>query len=305
MTAFEPCSPPSPPPSSIAGRGLSRALRLVPRAQSAAAERVLRALQRAGAGAFGGLLAESGLLEQLGDRFTLLAPSDEALAELEDELEGGGLEGAVARHRMLAFHAIVGEALPARALGQREFLPTCHGQRLGCEVDDAGEVEVEGASLLRPDLEVGGALVHVIDRVLLPAELDLLELLWLSDSHARLLAAFEVLGLEERLRGGSTFTLLVPRGLDSLPTWRWTALLRPSGHDQLRALIHRHVIPGRVYLSGAATQRTRNLAGHALPIEREGDLRVAGRRVLAADIEARNGLVHVIEGMVGARGLVE
>ena len=106
--------------------------------------------------------------------------------------------------------------------------------------------------------------------------------------------------MEVRLRGGMPFTLLAPRGLTTMPTWRWHELLQPSGHASLRALLHRHLIPGRVYLGGSSRElRARNLEGRALQVERESGLtRVGGRKVVAADIEARNGLIHVIEGLL-------
>ncbi|MFV8750110.1 fasciclin domain-containing protein [Nannocystaceae bacterium ST9] len=299
MPAFEPCSPPSPPPISIVRRDRPRKpARAISNPSFPVTDVVVRALRRAGAGEFGSLIASTGQLEQIGSRFTVLAPSDAALAELPDELVGD----PAALHRLLAFHLITGEALASRELSERDYVPSSHGQRLGCEIDEQGAVLVDGAALVHADLPAAGGVLHVIDRVLQPAELDLLELLWLSDSHPRLITACEVLGLEDRLRGSIPFTLLAPRGLTTMPTWRWHALLQPSGHASLRALIHRHLIPGRVYLDGSGRElRARNLEGRALTIERSnGQTSVAGRRVRAGDIEARNGLVHVIEGMLGA-----
>jgi len=297
MPAFEPCSPPSPPPISIVRRDRPRRpSRTEPSPRFPVTDVVVRTLRRAGAGEFASALAATGQLEQIGSRFTVLAPSDEALAELPDEV----LDDPSALHRLLAFHLIAGQTLASRELSERIDVPSSHGQRLACETDEQGRVQVEGASLVRPDLGAAGGVLHVIDHVLLPAELDLLELLWLSDSHARLITACEVLGLEDRLRGGMPFTLLAPRGLTTMPTWRWHELLQPSGHASLRALLHRHLIPGRVYLGGSSRElRARNLEGRALQVERESGLtRVGGRKVVAADIEARNGLIHVIEGLL-------
>ncbi len=287
MPAFQPCSPPSPPPMSISWSPSNSN-------PSSPANPVTRTLRRAGAGQFAALLASTGQLEQLGRHFTLLAPSDEALAELPDE----ATRDPALLHRLLDFHQIPDQLLLAGQLGECDYVPSNQGQRLGCTIEARGQVRVDGAALVRTDLPAAGGVAHVIDRVLVPAELDLIELLWLSDSHERLVTACEVLGLEDRLRGSLAFTLLAPRGLTTMPTWRWNALLQPSERPALRALVHRHLIPSRVYLDGSGSAvRARNLEGRMLAIEHErGTTTIDGHLVRTADIEARNGLIHVIEG---------
>ena len=258
-----------------------------------------RQLSAVGAGRFARLLRRSGLLDRYtgAGPVTVLAPDDKAIAELPREL----FDSPKQLQRLLAFHIVPGEAVDSSELRRRAELPSAVGQRLRCRLVPAGELpdtlRIDDAQLLRTDLRVGESVAHVLDRVLVPAELDVVELLHLSDSFERLLVALEVLELEELLRGPLNFTLVAPRGLDALPTWRWHELLRPAFRRELRALVRRHVIPGRVYI-GQLGQRLRNLDGEALTVKGGDSLEIGGRPVLVRNIEARNGLVHVVDGVL-------
>ena len=269
--------------------------RLHPR--SARARPLSEGLAALGLTRFAHMLARSGHdidLEHAAP-FTILAPSDAAVAELPP----AALEQPAVLHRLLDFHRVPGERVDAAQLADEPWLRTATGQRVWVEREDDDSLHVDGARFTRVDLRVGPGIVHVVDRVLVPAELDLVELLHLSDSFPRLLDAIEVLGLEGLLRGALPYTLLAPRGLERLPAWDWHRLLRPSGRAELWRIVRRHLVPGRVYLDPAASLR--NLDGQAL--ELGGDRArpsVAGRVVIVRDIEARNGLVHVIDGLLGS-----
>jgi uncharacterized surface protein with fasciclin (FAS1) repeats len=249
----------------------------------------------AGLGGFVAVLASTGQLDPLcgAAPFTILAPSDEALAELPPAL----LAQPQLLARLLAFHIVPGERVDREGLAQEPSLTTATGQRVYAELEDE-DLFVDGARLVRADIRVGAGIVHQVDQVLVPAELDLAELLHLSDGFPRLLAAIEVLELEHLLRGEVAHTLLAPRGLERLPTWEWHRLLRGEGRAELEVLVRRHLVAGHVYLDSGA--RLVNLEGERLEL---GGSRarpnIAGRAVAVRDIEARNGLVHVIDGLLG------
>ena len=288
--SLEPSTPPSPPPATFSyalGRRW-RGYRATPSLSTSGT--LWRTLDSAGAGAFGRALAQ---LDEHGDfargSFTMFAPSDAALADLPPQL----FRDPARLRRVLGFHMVEGVSLSAS-----EFSHHMHssiGQRLEVVRHSDGAVEVDEARILWADLPTESGIIHVIDRVLIPAELDILELLHISDNFHRLVTACEVLGLEPLLRGSEPHTLFAPRGLMQLPTWHWHALLAPSGRTRLRELIEPHVVPGRHYLDASA--RVPNLAGRELEITRlrEG-YRVGDSRVLLPNLDTRNGLVHVIEG---------
>lgn len=288
--SLEPSTPPSLPPATFSYALGHRWRGHRPTPSLSTSGTLWRTLDEAGAGAFGRALAqidERGGFER--GSFTLFAPSDAALVELPPQL----FRDPARLRRVLGFHLIEGVSLSSSEFSRH--VPSSIGQRLKVVRHGDGAVEIDEARILRPDLPTESGIIHVIDRVLLPAELDILELLHISDSFHRLVTACEVLGLEPLLRGADPHTLFAPRGLTRLPTWQWHSLLAPSGRAQLRELIEPHIVPGRHYLDASASMT--NLAGRELELRRvrEG-YRVGDSRVLLPNLDTRNGLVHVIEG---------
>lgn len=258
-------------------------------------DRIPRTLGMVGARSFAQALERTGQGDELhgAQPFTILAPSDEALAELPAAL----LDQPIQLHRLLAFHIIPGQAIDQAELAREPGLATAAGQRVHVEREEDGSIHVDGARLVRGDIRIGAGIVHLVDRVMIPAELDLIELLHISDSFTRLITACEVLGLEGLLRGALAYTVLAPRGLAALPTWDWHALLRPDARERLGSLIRRHIVAGRIYLEPGT--RLRNLEGGLLGVSgAHGRLEIAGHRAMLTDVDARNGLIHVIDGMI-------
>lgn len=121
-----------------------------------------------------------------------------------------------------------------------------------------------------------------------------------AGSFNTLAVALEAAGLVEVLQGEGPFTVFAPTdaAFDKLPTGTLEALL--ADKEALTRVLTYHVVPGRVTssqvvgLSEAAT-----VAGIAAPIEvRSGEVYVAGAKVVTADVQASNGLIHVIESVM-------
>lgn len=114
-----------------------------------------------------------------------------------------------------------------------------------------------------------------------------------------LAAALEAAGLVEALQGAGPFTVLAPtdEAFAAVPQATLEALLRPENRDQLARVLKLHVVPGR--LTGAqalAAGEAATLAGERLTFGlRDGRLNVGQARVLANDVAASNGLIHVID----------
>jgi len=98
------------------------------------------------------------------------------------------------------------------------------------------------------------------------------------------------------------FTVFAPtdEAFAKLPDGTVEALLKPENIDQLKAILTYHVVPGRVYardvvkLNSAAT-----LNGAKLKINAgQGGVNVNGAKVTATDIEATNGVIHVIDTVI-------
>jgi uncharacterized surface protein with fasciclin (FAS1) repeats len=124
-----------------------------------------------GAGEFTTLIAaldRTGLESTLAGEgpFTVFAPSDEAFAQLPE----GAIDSLLAEPdklaRVLTYHVVPGRVTAADVVGLTTA-PTVHGEELPVSVD--GSIHVDGARVITADIEASNGIVHVIDRVLLPA----------------------------------------------------------------------------------------------------------------------------------------
>ena len=123
------------------------------------------------AGSFSTLLAAleatdlTGVLEGEGP-FTVFAPTDEAFAALPE----GALDNLLANPdqlaKILTMHVVSGEARAADVVNLTE-VATVEGTSLA--VDTADGVSIGGAKVVAADVEAGNGVIHVIDRVILPA----------------------------------------------------------------------------------------------------------------------------------------
>ena len=129
------------------------------------------------------LVEAAGLTEALADkeRYTLFAPTDAAFAALPEEVVAALLkpENVDALRKVLLHHVVDGGVTAFAALG----LATAAGDE-GAAVAPldgvtlrvratAGGLTVDGAQVTRPDVLLGNAVVHVVDQVLVPADLEL------------------------------------------------------------------------------------------------------------------------------------
>ena len=109
----------------------------------------------------------SDLLEHEGP-YTVFAPSDEAFAGLPD----GAVQSLLAAPDTLAdvvnYHLVPGRMTAADVAG-RISAETLQGEDLA--ISNHGVIRIDGARLVSGDLEASNGVIHVIDRVLLPARI--------------------------------------------------------------------------------------------------------------------------------------
>jgi uncharacterized surface protein with fasciclin (FAS1) repeats len=117
-----------------------------------------------------------------------------------------------------------------------------------------------------------------------------------------LLAAVEAAGLVDALKGEGPFTVFAPtdEAFAKLPAGTVEALLQDR--ERLVAVLMYHVVPGRVMSADvirAGGGQAQTLQGDRLTIRVDGDrVQVDGATVVAADVSASNGVIHVIDAVV-------
>lgn len=135
-----------------------------------------------GAGSFGTLVAAvaaAGLVETLQSEgpFTVFAPTDEAFAALPagvvDALLKESNKATLAK--VLTYHVVSGQVMAAAvATGD---VPTVEGSTIAVEVTSDGVVLNGTANVTATDVAASNGVIHVIDAVIVPADVDVAALL--------------------------------------------------------------------------------------------------------------------------------
>jgi uncharacterized surface protein with fasciclin (FAS1) repeats len=134
------------------------------------------------------------------------------------------------------------------------------------------------------------------------AEMDIVDTAAGAGSFNTLVAAVEAAGLVETLKGEGPFTVFAPtdEAFAALPEGTVASLLLPENRDQLVAVLTYHVIPGRVMSSDIAGQEmmVATVQGSEVDINATDGVMVDEATVVTADIEATNGVIHVIDRVI-------
>ncbi len=234
--------------------------------------------------------------------FTVFAPTDAAFAKLPEgtveSLLGPENRGKLAA--ILKYHVVPGRVTAADVV-KLSGAATLNGQRI--EIKAAGgKVMVDGATVTKTDIFASNGVIHVIDAVLLPASDDIVTTAVKAGSFSTLAAALKAAGLIDTLKGEGPFTVFAPTdtAFARLPAGTVESLLEPENREKLAAILTYHVVPGRVYAEDAlAAKKAGTVGGPPLRFASKGGaVRVNGATVVLADLDASNGVIHVIDSVL-------
>ncbi len=129
---------------------------------------------------------------------------------------------------------------------------------------------------------------------------DIVDVAVAAGSFETLVAAVQAAGLVDVLKGEGPFTVFAPtdEAFAQLPEGTVAALLEDI--EALTAILTYHVVPGRVMaadvvgISSAETVQGGDLAIAVV----NGVVRINDAAVVAADVEASNGVIHVIDAVL-------
>lgn len=128
---------------------------------------------------------------------------------------------------------------------------------------------------------------------------DIVETAVAAGSFNTLAAALGAADLVTALQGEGPFTVFAPTdaAFAALPAGTVESLLRPENKDQLIAILTYHVVAGELPASAvASSQGADTLNGERLAFRtQDGSVMVGGATVVQADVEASNGVIHVID----------
>jgi uncharacterized surface protein with fasciclin (FAS1) repeats len=123
-----------------------------------------------------------------------------------------------------------------------------------------------------------------------------------NDDFSTLVAAVKAAGLVEVLAGDGPYTVFAPTNaaFAKLPAGTVESLLEPENRDQLIAILKYHVVPGKVMaadvvgLDSATTAQGSDISIAAS----DAGVTVDNANVIMTDVEASNGVIHVIDAVI-------
>ncbi len=281
---------------------------------------------------------EAGLADTLSSDgpFTVFAPTDDAFVAALDALglTAEELLANPALAEILTYHVVAGEVDAATAISlDCQSAATVQGEEIAISVVDGSVVINDSATVVAADVAASNGIIHVIDAVLLPpsiaevllgddmAEDDMAEdeaadeeadpgtiidVAVEAGSFATLVAAVQAAGLVETLSGDGPFTVFAPTddafaaALDALGL---TAEELLADTDTLTAVLTYHVIAGEVDAATAISldgQSAATVNGAEIAISVvDGNVVINdSATVVAADVAANNGIIHVIDAVL-------
>lgn len=249
-------------------------------------------------------LKAAGLVETLQGKgpFTVFAPTDDAFAKLPEGTVANLLKPENKRQliAVLTYHVVPGKVLAADVV-KLTAAKTVNGQRVDVKVE-GDTVHVDEARVVSTDLTCSNGVIHVIDRVILPATDTIPAVAAKAGKFQTLLAAAKAAGLVDVLSGDKPLTVFAPTddAFAKLPEGTVESLLKPENKGKLVSILKYHVVAGRVFstdlLKGAKAE---SLQGSILKATlTDGKASVNGAGLVTTDIDAANGVIHVIDSVL-------
>jgi transforming growth factor-beta-induced protein len=128
-----------------------------------------------------------------------------------------------------------------------------------------------------------------------------------AGSFTTLAKALAAADLVATLQGPGPFTVFAPTdaAFAKLPAGTVENLLKPENKDKLRRVLTYHVVSGTVRAADVVKlQSAKAVSGDTITIKvADGKVNVDAANVTSTDIQASNGVIHVIDSVILPKGL--
>ncbi|MBL7831053.1 MAG: fasciclin domain-containing protein [Saprospiraceae bacterium] len=230
--------------------------------------------------------------------FTVFAPTDDAFAALPPGTIEALLNDIPTLTSILTYHVVGANALSTE-LSDGQIIKTLNGKNITVTINNDG-VFINNAKVTVADLIADNGVVHVIDAVLLPPTISVVDIITGSPVHNTLEAAVLAAGLEGALSGDGPFTVFAPTddAFAALPPGTIEALLNDI--PTLTSILTYHVVGANALstdLSDGQIIKTLNGKNITVTINNDGVF-INNAKVTVADLIADNGVVQVIDAVL-------
>jgi uncharacterized surface protein with fasciclin (FAS1) repeats len=128
---------------------------------------------------------------------------------------------------------------------------------------------------------------------------DIVDTAVAAGNFTTLAKALTAAGLVDTLKGPGPFTVFAPtdEAFAKLPAGTVDDLLKPENKEKLVAILTYHVVPGKVIAKDVVKMNdAKTVNGKSVKIMTEGGkVMVDNANVVKTDIQASNGVIHVID----------
>jgi uncharacterized surface protein with fasciclin (FAS1) repeats len=252
---------------------------------------------------FNAALGSSGLASVFAkNNLTVFAPTDAAFAELG--LNPGNIRRQPNLTNILLYHVVPGTVLSTDL--KNGFVPTVNGASV--EINLSGGAKVNDANIVMVDTRARNGVIHGIDKVLLPPTQNIVQIAAGNANFSILVAAVEAAGYVELLATTNNLTVFAPTNeafgslLEELGVDTLDKLIEAIGIEGLQQVLAYHVFAGRVFSSDLSNTKISMFSGDELTVDISGpsliDFRERVSGITATDIQATNGVIHIIDKVV-------
>lgn len=254
--------------------------------------------------------------------FTVFAPTNDAFSNLLTSLELNSLNDVPQEllQTILNYHVIAGANVREENLVDGQTATTFQGEDITISLSDGAQIiDASGmaSNIIVTNVQTGNGVAHAIDKVLLPQEAinqvnpTIANLAMMTPFLSSLSQALQITGLDDVLNDrNAEFTVFAPDNA------AFEAFLTSAGFGSiddvpvpvLTQVILNHALTGTFFSTDLETSYTTSLATYAntdnnlsLYINTDNGVRLNGISSVnldAANIEAANGVVHVVDAVI-------
>lgn len=245
--------------------------------------------------------------------FTVFAPTNDAFNSLPPGVLNNLLVPSNVKvlDNILTYHVVAGAAAYSSQLSNLENVKTLQGQNATVFLN-FGSVYINYALVVIANVTCSNGVVHVIDKVLLPAASksflapflpNIVQLAQSVPDLSTLVTAVVAGGLAATLSGPGPFTVLAPtnEAFAALPPGVLASLLQPANVKVLDAVLTYHVVAGAAVKFSQLTDREVIKTIQGGPVEvfyYFKDTFINYAQITAPDNLASNGIVHIIDAVL-------
>ena len=231
---------------------------------------------------------------------TVFAPTNAAFAALLTEL-GVTKEALLANKPLLTavltYHVLGSKVMRADVPLGKAITPVSGGffkieSNNGLKITD-GRNRV--STITSTDIQASNGVVHLVDKVLLPADKDIVATASALPDFSILVEAVVAAGLVGTLQGTGPFTVFAPtdEAFAKIPKATLDGLLADKA--ALTKVLTYHVVPGKVMAKDVKAGKVKTVQGQELTVSTSMGVMVDQSRVIATDVAASNGVIHAID----------